>query len=525
MAGPSSMMFLMALLTQGSGSDLLDYVQSQAYWNIQGVEVSVGSMRAQLAPVGAGDVGGLVDQLAGGDDVKRRAAAAKLRRMGAAALPAIQKAAAAAQGSPDKAAAIQNLIGQILRKPKADAVRRLVAIRTLGELKKRDALGTLRPLLKSKAQFEADYAAAAIAAIEGKTYRRADTLAKAAAKDPWLLPADCGIVGQMSIPQVGGFDFDQAVKAMGAMTGGQDPKQALQQVTTVLLEAADRVGNVRIRSVTIGVADNVGPRTGFVVLLARGIYDAKAVAAVLAEEGGGQTEKIDGVDVLRPQNEFALILPSDDLLVMVAGPTPRPDRPAATGLNDSSEAPMPARRARPMNAAVATMVAALKKKAGTLRADGDVGKLIQAADTSAPLWAVARISDAYRQGGPIIQPFETATLIGKPGEDGKTLKLTLTARASDADGAATAVAKLQEGLQEARDSIAREAARMPFLKPIADFLASIKPNRDGAVVTVTAQLEGAGATMLLPMMFVGRAVPARAVREDGEVDTPPAVEP
>ena len=196
-----------------------------------------------------------------------------------------------------------------------------------------------------------------------------------------------------------------------------------------------------------------------------------------------------------------------------------------TGLDDSSEAPMPARRARPMNAAVATMVAALKKKAGTLRADGDVGKLIQAADTAAPLWAVARISDAYRQGGPIIQPFETATLIGKPGKDGKTLKLTLTARASDADGAATAVAKLQEGLQEARDSIAREAARMPFLKPIADFLASIKPSQDGAVVTVTAQLEGGGATMLLPMTFMGWATPARAVQEGGGVNTPAAVEP
>ena len=135
MAAPSSMMLLMALLTQGNGSDLLDYVQSQAYWSIQGVEVSVGSMRAQLAPVGADDVAGLVDDLTGSDEGKRQTAAARLRGLGALALPALRKAAAAAQGNPDKAAAVQNAMGGVLTKPKAVADRRLIAIRTLGELK------------------------------------------------------------------------------------------------------------------------------------------------------------------------------------------------------------------------------------------------------------------------------------------------------------------------------------------------------------------------------------------------------
>jgi hypothetical protein len=498
---PSSLMMLMALLTQGGGSDLLDYVQSKAYWQLQGVEVSAASMRAQLAPVEAADVAKLLDALSGDDATGRQAAAAKIRALGARALPALQKAAGAAQGNPDKAAAIQEAIGDVLKKPKVGAVRRLMAIRTLGELKKREALDTLRGLLKSKAPFEADYARAAIAAVEGKPHERPGVAAKTLARDPWMLPADCGIVGQLSIPQGGGFDFDKALKAMAPMLGGQDPQQAMQMVTRVLLEGAERVGNVRLHSVTLGVASDVGPRKGFVVVVARGLYDAKAIKQLAAEQGSGETEKIDGVEVLWPDEKLALILPSNELLVLVGGPGPRRRRPAKAEGMDPAEAPQPPRPIRP---AVTAMAAAVKKGSGSLTPDSDVGKLIKAADTAAPLWAVVKISDTYREG-PIIQPIDTATLVGRPSKDRQTLELSLVARGSDADAVAAAVMKLHEELQKARQEVSREAERMAFLKPIADFLASIKTQQEGSAVTVTAQLKGAASMTLLPMMLLGRA--------------------
>ena len=508
----SSMMLLMTLLTQGNGSDLLDYVQSQAYWKIQGVEVSVASMRAQLKGLQAGDAAKLIDEFSGDDAARRQAAAAKIRALGARAMPALERAAKAAQGKPDKAAAIQDLIGSVLKKPKVGAVRRLMAIRTLGELKNREALDSLRGLLKSKAQFEADYARAAIAAIEGKRHERAGIAPKVLAKDPWMLPADCGIVGQLTVPQGSGFDFDKAVKAMGPMMGGQDPQQALEGVTRLLLEAAERVGNARIHSVTVGVAGDIGRRRGFVVVLARGVYDAEAVKQLAAEEGSGETEKIDGVEVLWPDDEVALILPSNEMLVLVGGPGPERRRPAKAEGADPAEEPG---SARPIAPAVAAMAAAVKKGIGSLTPDSDVGKLIKAADTTAPLWAVTKVSDAYRKGGPIIQPFDTATLVGKRTKDGQTLDLALVARGLDADGAAAAVKKFEEGLQEAKEEVSREAERMPFMKPIAGFLASIRIKQDGKAVTVTGQLKGSAAMMLLPMTVAGRAAapPPPEVRE------------
>lgn len=507
--GSSSMMLLMMLLTQGNGSDLLDYLHTQTYWKLQGTEVSVASMRARLAPVRDDDVAELVGELTGDDAGKQQVARAKILALGAPALPALYKAVQAARGKADQAAAIQQTIGEILEKPKIGAVVRLMAIRTLGELKKPEALEPLRGLLTSKAMFEADYARAAIAAIEGKPTKRAPLAAKVLSRDPWMLPADCGIVAQMAVPQGGGFDFDEAIKAMGPMLGGQDPQQALEGITGMLLKATGRVGNIRIHSITLGVANDIGRRKGFVVVLARGMYDAKAVKQVLSQEGAGHIQKIDDVEVLSPGDEVALMLPSDEMLVFVASPgSKRHARVTAEG-DVPAEAPQPV---RPIAPAVASMAAAIKNGTGSLRGDGDIGKLIKAVDTTAPIWAVAKVSDAYRQGGPIIQPFDTATLVGKPSKDGKAMELTMVARGSDAAGVAAAMQKIQEGLQEAKEEVSREAERVPFLKSMADFLASIKTNQDGQTVTVTARIEGISSMMMLFTMGV-RATPARAVAQ------------
>ncbi len=504
MGTPSWMMLLLTLVTQGSGSDLLDYVQSAAYWKIQGVTPSVATMRAELAPARSADAASLIEDLTGDDDAKRTAAKIRLRVLGDRVMPLLEKAAKAAQGHPDKAAAVQNLIFEVLKKPATGAARRLMAIRTLGELKKTGALPTLQGLLTSKALFEADYARAAIAAIEGKPYTRPVPSAKARAKDPWLLPADCGIVGQMTVPQGGNFDFDAAMKTMAPMAGGRDPNQMLEMGTRTLLEAVDRLGNVRVHSATLGVARNIGSHEGFVVVLARGVYDTKAVERLLADEGSGETQTIDGVKVHWPDDEFAMILPSSDTLVLVAGPGPRRhSHNHAEGDHNSADGDDPAKPERPIAAAVHAMAKAVKTGAGSLDAAGDLGKLIKAIDTDAPLWAVTKVSDTYRQGGPIIQPFETASLVGKPAKDGKAVELTLTAEGTDIVAITTAAQDLLKHLEEAKREMGQQAERMPAFKPIADFFGSIQVKLTGGKVTITGRLQDSSTMMMIPMMFMG----------------------
>jgi len=353
------MELLLVALTGSAGNDLLDYMQTKAYWQIKGVPVTAEAMQAELKPILPGQMKALMADLTGNDEAKRKAAVGRLSTMGVGVIPQLEKAAAAAQGNPEKAGAIQQLIGKLYQARQAGAVRRLMAIRTLGELKARSALPTLKGLLKSKALFEADYAAAAIAAINGKPYKRPGLSAKTLAADMWRLPPNCGIVAQVSVPPGGPVDFAKLLKKVGQMPGGMKPDQVLVQGTKMLIKAAEMTGNIRFEGLTMGVADNVGDRTGFVVLIVRGVYDAKAISALMGDQGRAKTETVNGIEVLKPDGEVALILPSNDMLVFCAGPK---------------------REGLPLGA----VTTALKTGLGGLKPASDLGKLIKTVDTSAP---------------------------------------------------------------------------------------------------------------------------------------------
>jgi len=472
------MLLLMMLMGGGGGNDLLDFVQTRAYWGLQNVAVNVAAMKAELAAPRAGDLPALITDLTGDDAAGSGAAAARIRAIGLAALPQLEKAAADAQGKPAKAGAIQKLIGQLYANPKGPAVRRLMAIRALGELKQRDALPILKPLLKSKTLFEAEYARAAIAAIEGKPFTRPGLPAKERMKDVWLLPANCGVVAQMTMPPGKPVDFAKALKGAGAMSGGQAPPNILPQLTAMLAAAAGRVGNVRLDAVTIGMADNIGKRRSFVVSVARGRYDGKALRKVLLQVGRSKTETIDGVEVFKPMGDIALFLPSDDRLVLVGGPTPD-----GIGL------------------AVAQMIAAGKAGKGGLTAASAMGKLVKTVDTTAPVWAAARISETYRKTS-LLAPFDMITMVGKTAKGVENFKLVAVGK--DAEKVAAAVKEFDGHMTKGRAETARQVKRMPMYKPMADFAASIKAKADGAKATATASRKGGSGFLMMPiMMFTG----------------------
>jgi len=487
----SPMMLLMVLLGGGGGNDLADFIDTNSYWALQSVEVTVPAMKAQLAAANADAAAALCKDLVGDDEAKSSSAAARIKSIGMAAMPHLEKAARDAQGKPEKAARVQNLISQLYANVQGPAVRRLMAIRTLGELKKRDALTTLQPLLKSKVLFEAEYARAAIAAIEGKEFKRPGLPAKERMKDIWLLPAGCGVVGQATMPPGKPVDIGKAIKMMGQMGGGrQAPQNMLPQLTSMISGVAGHVGNVRIDAVTIGVANDVGNRTGFVVLIARGRYDTKALKEMLLQVGRSNTETIDGTEVFKPDKEFAIFLPSSDRLVLIAGP-------------------------RKAQKPVAEMIAAVKAGKGALTASSDMGKLIKTIDTTSPIWAAAKMSETYRKES-LFAPFDTMAMTSKVAKGVQNFKLVAVGK--DAEKVAQAVKQFDGHMAEGRRETARAVERMPAIKPMADFIASIKAKADGTKVTVTASMKGSTALMgmFMPMMMM---TGSRAV--DGPVDHGP----
>ena len=168
------------------------------------------------------------------------------------------------------------------------------------------------------------------------------------------------------------------------------------------------------------------------------------------------------------------------------------------------------------------MIAAVKAGKGALTADSDMGKLIKTVDTTSPIWAAAKMSENYRTAS-MLAPFDTMTMTSKIAKGMQNFKLV--AVGSDAEKVAQAVKEFDGHMAEGRRETTREAERMPMLKPMADFVTSIKAKADGAKVTVTAGMKGDSAFMgmLMPMIGIrssGRADPG-PVEHDGHDHTDP----
>ena len=185
----SWMMTLMMMLTQGGASDVLDLVDSGSYWKAQKVAVTVEALAGQLD--------------------------AKVEGEGA----------------------------------HAAAVRRLMAIRALGELKDMAALARLKPLVNETAPFVADYAKQAIASNEGTPYRRPPASPETLASDVALLPSECAAVLQTGISGGGPVSYDKVFELMKAMEprGGQAEFDRMRtEVTERITRLTDAVGNFRV---------------------------------------------------------------------------------------------------------------------------------------------------------------------------------------------------------------------------------------------------------------------------------------
>ncbi len=479
-----SFAMIMMMLLSGNSTELLDVLSARSYWQAKGVEISAPKMLAELKPGAVSeDPAPFIKKLGAASVQERDDAYAKLLTMGASILPQVKKAA----DSPDAeiAARAQLLLKELGGGSKAAEVRRLMAIRTLGELKDSSALPELKKLLDSKTLFEAEYAARAIASIEGKPAIARAALTKEMKSDLALLPQNCGLVFQASM---GASDqkvktTEDLIKSMSAMMGGADALKMLPEINKQIIELAEKIGNVRVDGATIGLADNVGSETGFVIITLRGLYEPAAVRSALADAAKIEAQTIGKTEFLKLEREFSIVLPSNDRVMIIGGPR---------------QSPLP----------LSEIASALETGKGTLGENKALGKLIASIDTTGPVWGAAIINESYHQAGPLVTPFDTVTLTSKKAA-GKT-DMTLVAKGSDANEVAKAVGIWNAGVAMGIQQTTLMVQSMPGLKPIADLLASIKTQADGATVTITASLTGDNIMSFISLPFTFRASAVQA---------------
>jgi hypothetical protein len=511
--GPGVILSLLALLLGGGSNDLLDYLATQDYWKAKSVEVTAAAMEAELKAPPVMDVEAQVRNL-GSDDFQTRDRA---QRTIEAAGPAVAPQLTAALQSPDPevVSRVQAILEHLAQSGQARRVRTLMAIRTLGELKDQAALPILRPLLTSKELFVAEYAAAAVAAIEGKSYARPRPTADQRRADLDLLPADLGAVGQLHLGgATGATSLDQWIE-QGAAASNLPKDQIAAKITQGLIQALEMVGNIRVDGITLGVSDSVGPDGGYVVVMARGIYDHKAITALLGKGGPRVTAREEqGIQIVTPERNTTLILPSDEQIILLAGSNPE-------------------------TLPITDVLAALKTGKGAFAQNAALAKVVQTVDTTKPIWAAMTIGENYRQA-PLLAPFDAMTLSVDVAGDTKSLAFKISATGSDKDKAAAAVDSLntdiQKGLAQmqqfrqmmqggagggAGGPAARPAAAASMFDPMIETMQSLKVSAEAGNATMTGTVKGQSPLGMLLPMFLGRTMHAAPVRAAPPVQVMP----
>jgi hypothetical protein len=473
MAGSFGILTLFLALLSGGANDLLDFASTDAYWKAKNVTVSVEQLTNDIKPPAAADLSKLIKSLGSGSYAEREEATKKLLAQGTAALADLEKGAH--DPDPEVSNRSRLLTQQIRVNSKATDVRRLMAIRTLGERKEASALPALRALLTSREMFVSDYAARAIARIENKPIppRQATEAAELKA-DLAMLPANCAIVGQLAVDPAKSVSLDEVLKTF-PLPPGEERAELVAQLNAKVIELADQVGNVRFEGVSFGVSDNVGANEGFTAAVVHGQYDSRAVNAYLAKQGFA-TQTIAGVSVISPEADAAIAFPSDSRAILSSA---------------ASADKLPVKELLANFAKPAEVHPVLKGP--------EFAPFLASLKGDTRMWAVCKVSDSYR-AAPVIQPFDHLTLVGR--EEKNKVSLRIAGSGKDPAQVKSAVDQVNQSLAEAKNQLPQAAKQIPALKPIADFAGTLQCVADGKNAELTGALDGGpGSLLSVPMMF------------------------
>src|ERR1051325_912409 len=253
-----------------------------------------------------------------------------------------------------------------------------------------------------------------------------------------------------------------------------DKAHLKSEVTKMVLMLAEQVGDVRLDCVTAALSSDLGDKTGFTILIANAQYDALAARAALRKLQI-QSKNVGGVEVFSPDEHIALLLPSNDRVILLAGPS-------------GDQLP------------IETTLAALKTGKGELSTVQDMTRLIESIDTRQPLWAVMKVTDSYRRAS-VLAPFDSITLVGQ--SNAGALDLHIEALGDNANAVKDAVGDVQRGVQQTLGQIKPMLGLMPFLAPLGAALETVKCSSEGLKATLTASLKADTTLLMGPLLLFG----------------------
>jgi hypothetical protein len=176
------------------------------------------------------------------------------------------------------------------------------------------------------------------------------------------------------------------------------------------------------------------------------------------------------------------------------------------------------------NVPVEALTEALRSGDGGLGKDAKMAALLKTTDCTRDIWAVAEISESYRQVD-FLTPFQEVRLVTERKADG--LHVLLTAVGADAGKVKRAVALFERQLKAAHEQIRRQAEHAPSLKGYVTVLGTVKAEVDGkqARVSVTVKAELSMESPLLAMALATTASMGPFLDESGEEDVGTRIEP
>lgn len=507
----SAIVVLILLLFSGGGGggvDLLATVPTETYWQLKNVTVSAAQLQGDAGPdKPAAQVGELLKDLQSSEFAKREKAKQDLERMGPEAIEKLRPA----MTSPDAevAAVASALVKQFTERAQERSIRRLMAIRTLGERREQGALPLLKSLAESKELFVAEYALRAAAQIEGKEYETAN-LAAAFARDLSLMPAETGMVGQFRAqggqPVTIQSLVEETVEAakgsgVGEIVAGEDrfadKGKLVTGGTKKLLTLLECTGNLRLDGATVAISRDAAGQEGWGLLVVRGQYNPSAVRAAIrlvnrrpvatgpgaVEAGGGEENRED----LAPT--VATLLPSEEMFIIAIGP-----------------------REETRDKALGFIQTALKAGKGTLGEHAALWRLVEGVDKSGPAWLAAVTLESFKREK-LFEGIDSFTLETKRSREG--LAFTFRGKGANEEKFRTSVTSFEEEIKRAQGVMDQQAQGRKILVPMADMLNTLKVTgagggggaaEGGKEATLTGEVKTAIRRTILGEMGMGLAI-------------------
>jgi hypothetical protein len=460
-------------------NEFLQLIPAEAYWEHQKVEPDTQALLAMLREPGMPeDLQALLDQLGDASFRKRKAAQEALVSAGPVVLDQVKKLV----DSPDSEVAgrAAEIVEKLTTQAARNQVRQLMAIRTLGRRKETKAAERLEVLAGSTKPFVAEYAAQALARIQGKPWKPQRELSPQLKKDLSAFPGELSVLGQV--------DFTNAENPMGiaemvrsALGKQADAGEVSQVVATVMsgmIPVAHEIGNFRLDAVTFGLSLDVDSKKGWGAAILRGRYDPALVGpALLRSEPDVESRKVAGVDVLAVDSDFQLCLVSPEIMVVVSGPEGK-DLPVEK-----------------------VLLGVLGKQAYTR--DKAMTQLLGRTDTASDFWIAMRVPPVLKEEL-FFQEIQQLCLSSQTQDKGR--KLTLSAWSSSQDKAAKAAQDLRNAVSRVRGGLRSVPMEMGA---ITDLLGNVKVRQEEskvlADVLVTPQAERA--LLVLPLQFFAVRAP------------------